>query len=323
MPAKRGARVFGRGAVGNMKCPHPANDRRRGNAKRPHPANGRRRGKMKRPHPANDRRKTAKGSTMSARRAKPTATHDLPLPVRPAFRRSFLDFERGIRMGGLAPNERITQIIKMLLKDRHAQDFVIDKWGRGRYWQWICWLPRANRDAKPRSSGYNFSCAKFFVALDRDRRELQAGLQIERATVHRGRGPAREVTLRDDWDYHRLMANLRSGTPLARELRRLAVDEGFTVYVGNTPARRATFRGRGWRGPAAVRRALEAVPDDDWGWFQVYYPTPEKELDRMTGDEIVATVLAVFDEVTPAMNHVMTEPCLRTRSPRGRNGETP
>ena len=56
-------------------------------------------------------------------------------------------------MGGLAPNERITQIIKMYLKDRHDQPFLIDKWGRGVYWRWISWLPRANRDAKPLSSG--------------------------------------------------------------------------------------------------------------------------------------------------------------------------
>ena len=100
----------------------------------------------------------------------------LPLPVRPAFRREFLDFERGIRMGNLEPHERITQIVKMHLAERYGQDFLIDKWGRGRYWQWICWLPRANRDAKPKSSGHSFASAKFFISLDRTRRELHAGL---------------------------------------------------------------------------------------------------------------------------------------------------
>lgn len=230
-----------------------------------------------------------------------------PLPVRPAFKRAFLDFERGIRMGRLAPNERITQIIKMHLKERHRQDFLIDKWGRGRYWQWICWLVRANRDAKPRSSGYSFSCAKFFVSLDREDRELHAGLQIERASVHRGRGPAPDVCLADDWDWHRMVAGLERGAPLAKELRRLAVEEGFTIHVGNTPARRATFRGRGWRGPAAARKAIDAIPDDSWGWFQVYYPTSEKDLDAMRGGEIIATVMAVFDELAPAMNLVMQD----------------
>ena len=68
---------------------------------------------------------------------------EIPLGVRPAFKREFLDFERGIRMGGLEPNERITQIVKAHLVARHGQPFIIDKWGRGRFWRWICWLPRA------------------------------------------------------------------------------------------------------------------------------------------------------------------------------------
>jgi len=110
------------------------------------------------------------------------------LPVRPAFKREFINPERGIRMGRLEPNERITQIVKAHLVARHNQPFVIDKWGRGRWWRWICWLPRANRDAKPISSGYNFSCAKFFLSVDAGDRCLQAGLQIERASVHPGRG---------------------------------------------------------------------------------------------------------------------------------------
>ena len=33
---------------------------------------------------------------------------------------------------------------------------VTDRWGRGVYWQWICWLPRANRQAKPVSHDVNF-----------------------------------------------------------------------------------------------------------------------------------------------------------------------
>ena len=76
-----------------------------------------------------------------------------PLPVRPAFKREFLDFERGIRMGGLEPHERITQIVKARLVEKHGRDLVIDKWGRGRFWQWICWIVRENRDSKPISGG--------------------------------------------------------------------------------------------------------------------------------------------------------------------------
>jgi hypothetical protein len=52
-----------------------------------------------------------------------------PLPVRPAFKRAFLDFERGIRMGNLEPHERITQIIKVSLMERHQHDFIWARFG--------------------------------------------------------------------------------------------------------------------------------------------------------------------------------------------------
>jgi hypothetical protein len=233
-----------------------------------------------------------------------------PLPVRPAFKRAFLDFERGIRMGNLEPEERITQIIKYHLVQRHRRDFIIDKWGRGVYWQWICWVVRANREAKPISGGYNFSCAKFFVSLDREDRSLKAGMQIERAYVRRGHGPADEVYAEEDWDFYRLLKGLRKGSPLEKELRRLVGVEGFTAYVGGTSGKDLALRGRRWGGAAAFRRACQKIPPDSWGWFQLYYATPEKELDAMDGGEIIAAILAIFDEVTPAMNLVMDEPFL-------------
>jgi hypothetical protein len=62
---------------------------------------------------------------------------------------------------------------------------------------------------------------------------------------------------------------------------------------------------------AAVRRACQRIPGDSWGWFQAYYAIPEKELQEMDGSEIVATVLAIFGEVAPLMDLVMTEPCLK------------
>jgi hypothetical protein len=234
-----------------------------------------------------------------------------PLPPKPAFKRTFLDFERGIRMGGLEPEERITQILKYALMQRHGRDFVIDKWGRGRYWQWICWVVRENREAKPISSGYNFGCAKFFIDLDGDLRRMEAGMQIERARLRQGRGRPDEVYAEKDWDFHRLVAGLRKGSPLEAELERLVVREGFTAHVGGSEGGGKTFRGPKWRGAAAVRRACLAVPDDAWGWFQLYYPIPEKELDAMDGGEIVAAVLAIFGEVAPAMNLVMDKPFLK------------
>ena len=55
-------------------------------------------------------------------------------PISPAFRAEFLDFDRGIRMGHLEPNERITQILKAFLADRHGIRFIID---RGYYNHWF------------------------------------------------------------------------------------------------------------------------------------------------------------------------------------------
>jgi hypothetical protein len=234
-----------------------------------------------------------------------------PLPVRPAFKREFLDFERGIRMGGLEPHERITQIVKAGLLEQHGQDLVIDKWGRGRFWQWICWIVRANRDSKPISGGLSFASAKFFVSLEQDDRTLDAGLQIERGRLRTGRRKPGEVYAAEDWDFYRLLEGLRKGTPLAAELDRLIRVEGFTANVGGTWDASHSFSGPKWPGPAAVRRACESVPPDAWGWFQVCYPTPEKELAKMDGAEIVATILAIFDEVTPLMNLVMDKPYLK------------
>jgi len=243
------------------------------------------------------------------------ASNNLPLPLKPAFRREFLDFERGIRMGGLEPNERITQILKAALLARHGQPFIIDKWGRGRYWRWICWLPRANRDSKTVSAGYNFSCAKFFTSLDLEDETLDSGLQIERALVRRGRAAADEVYLEDDWDWHRLLNGLRKGGPLEAELKRLVGREGFTATAGPF-SNMTVFEGSKWGGVAAVRKACRAIPDNEWGGFQLLYPISRKELQAMSGSEIVAAVLAIFDEVTPTMNLVMSLPCLKERAMR-------
>jgi hypothetical protein len=62
---------------------------------------------------------------------------------------------------------------------------------------------------------------------------------------------------------------------------------------------------------AAVRRACTRIPATEWGGFQLYYPMCEKDVREMSGAEIVAAILAVFDEVAPAMNLIMQEPHLR------------
>ena len=57
------------------------------------------------------------------------------VPTGAAFRPEWIDFEHGIRVGNLEPHERITQILKHGLEQRHGVKFVTDRWGRGVHWQ--------------------------------------------------------------------------------------------------------------------------------------------------------------------------------------------
>jgi len=226
-------------------------------------------------------------------------------PVDPAwsagrvgFRASFLDFERGIRVGNLEPDERITRILKTGLESRFSTPFVTERWGRGVYWQWIGYLARENRSAKPVSSGVSFGCSKFFVSLDTDERRFKCGMQVERGYVRPPAGFA-ACRLRSDWDWHRLLAGLEPRRPLARELARLAGD-GFEIHAGS------------WRDPHVftgprlapahrVKERLLQASGRDWCGFQVYYALGEDEVRSTPGTELVDVMFAVFDEVAPAL----------------------
>ena len=234
--------------------------------------------------------------------------------VRPQFSPAYLDFERGIRMGNLEPHQRITRILRHWFEQRHGTPFITDRWGRGVYWQWICWLPVENRRAKPQSSKYNFGCAKFYITLDRDERTFEAGVQIERAPT---RPSGDDVQARPDWDFFALVRGLRRGSPLAAELARLVGREGFTVRAGPFSEQRS-FTCENYSGPAPLARACRNMPPDAWGGFQLCYVFPKDEILAMTGGEIVGALQAVFDELVPAMNLVMTVPCLKAQQNVGR-----
>jgi len=224
------------------------------------------------------------------------------LPTGEAFRPEWIDFERGIRVGNLEPHERITQILKYGLEQRHAVKFVTDRWGRGVYWQWICWLPRPNREAKPISSGTNFGCAKFYITQDREARVFQSGMAVERGYASE-RPSLAGARLEKDWDWHRLMAGCRAGTLLDEELKRLVCREGFVIGVAGSRFTKANFRGA-----AQVKAAAAKAPRDDWAGFSLFYPMREAEVRACTGYELMQAVCGVFAEVTPAMNLCMQVP---------------
>jgi hypothetical protein len=227
------------------------------------------------------------------------------LPNGEAFRRKWIDFHRGIRVGNLEPHERITQILKFHLETKYRTPFVTDRWGRGVYWQWICWLPRANREAKPVSHNVNFGCAKLFISVEREKKIFKAGLQIERG-YEQGPEPYPGCLLKRDWDWHRLV---KFSKPLDAELRRLILREGFVTEIGEWETN-AVFTKKNFRSSRQMRAVLDNSPRREWVGFQLYYPMPECEVRAGNGYELVQAVCGVFDEVVPAMNCCMTVPLM-------------
>ena len=245
-------------------------------------------------------------------RNRPTSRDWLPLaktaggaaevPTGEAFHPAWIDFERGIRVGNLEPHERITRIIKHRLEERYTTPFVTDRWGRGVYWQWICWVPRENREAKPISHGVNFGCAKLYISIDKTRRVFPFGLSVERG-VQKGRPAFPGILLREDWDWHRLMKQCVKGSPLDAELSRLVRREGFTAGIVGQAG--ASFTSANFRSAGQLRAAAAKAPAGSWAGFDLFYPMPEKEVLAASGWEIVQAVLGAFSEVVPLMNMCM------------------
>jgi hypothetical protein len=240
-----------------------------------------------------------------------------PTAIIAGFRPEYLDFERGIRVGNLEEHERITRILKLALEARYAQPFVTERWGRGVFWQWIGFLPRANRTAKPLSSDVSFGCSKFYLTVDRDTRVFQCGLQIERGMVKAPRD-SRAFQLREDWDWNRMIKALKPRGEMERELTRLLGD-GFRLHGGAWDADSVNFSRADFPGARKLRRELEAAPEDGWAAFQVFFPMSESEVRGSTGLDLVESMLAVFDEVVPVMNlsmQIRLEQCGDAERPR-------
>ena len=224
-----------------------------------------------------------------------------------AFRPEYLDFRRGIHVGNLEDNERITRILKLALESRYGQPFVTERWGRGVYWQWIGYLPRLSRDAMPLSSHVSFGCSKFFLSVDTDEKLFKCGMQVERGYVKAPRGN-RECQLQSDWDWHRLLRSLRPGSAMERELKRLVLREGFVLRGGSWETESASISRANFPSLVSLRRLLAAAPAAHWAGFQIYYPMSEGEVQSSTGVDLVEAMLAVFGEVTPAMNLCLQVP---------------
>lgn len=219
------------------------------------------------------------------------------------FLPEFLDFQKGIHVGNLEENQRITRILKLALEARYQESFVTERFGRGVYWQWIGFLPRANRDAKPISSKVSFGCSKFYLTMDTDERLFKCGFSVERGMI---RPPADfpKIGLKPDWDWHRLLRCLTPSGEMERQLKRLVLREGFRVEAGNWD-HSLTIGKSTFPSMASLKKALKSSPPAEWAGFQVYYPMPEKEVQSSSGVDLIEAMMAIFEEVTPAMNLCM------------------
>jgi hypothetical protein len=219
------------------------------------------------------------------------------------FQPDYLDFQRGIHVGNLEDNQRITRILKLALEARYRESFVTERYGRGVYWQWIGFLPRSNRSAKPLSSKVSFGCAKFFLTVDTDERCFKCGFSVERGMIE-APPDFPKIGLKPDWDWHRMLKALKPAGPMARELKRLVFREGFRVEAGGWDGRQVLGKSN-FPSMPKLKESLENAPPASWAGFQVYYPMPEREVRSSTGVDLIESMMAVFEEVTPAMNLCM------------------
>lgn len=183
------------------------------------------------------------------------------------FRPEFLDFQRGIRVGNLKDYERITRILKLALEARYSEPFVTERYGRGVFWRWIGYVPRANREAKPISSDSSFGSSKYFLMEDTDEQVFKCGMQVERGYIRAPR-ESRRWRLESDWDWHRLLAALKRKSAMERELKRLVLREGFMLYAGSWEEP-AYFGRPDFPGMLKLRRVLEDAPKNWWTGFQL------------------------------------------------------
>jgi len=219
------------------------------------------------------------------------------------FRPEFLDFKRGIRVGNLEENERITRILKLALESRYGQPFVTERWGRGVHWRWIAFLAKANREAKPLSSHVSFGCAKFFISLEPEEEVFKSGVQVERGFLKAPRG-YRNWQLQTDWDWNRLLQALKPDSPMEKEIARL-LGEGFHLHAGSWGAESSVIERASYPGAAKLKKRLRTAPAGNWAGFQLYYPMSETEVRAAPGADLVDSMLAVFEELTPTLNLCM------------------
>ena len=91
---------------------------------------------------------------------------------------------------------------------------------------------------------------------------------------------------------------------MARELRRLVMVEDFRIDAGGWEDRLAVTKSK-FPSMPRLKKVLDDAPGASWAGFQVYYPMPEEEVRGSSGVDLIEAMMAIFEEVTPAMNQCM------------------
>ena len=79
------------------------------------------------------------------------------------------------------------------------------------------------------------------------------------------------------------------------------------IEAGNFDNRQ-TFGKNNLPAISKIKRILKGAPAEDWAGFQVYYPMSEREVRSASGVDLIESMMAIFAEVTPAMNLCMQVP---------------
>jgi hypothetical protein len=56
---------------------------------------------------------------------------------------------------------------------------------------------------------------------------------------------------------------------------------------------------------AQLKKILAGAPAAEWAGFQIYYPMTNEEVLESSGVDLIESMMAIFNEVTPAMNLCM------------------
>lgn len=220
------------------------------------------------------------------------------------FKTQWIDFKKGIRVGHLEEDQRITQILKKCLFKVFNEDFLVDHWGRGLFWSYIWFCPRANLKAKNFKGPGQFPSAKYFIGIDSDRSLFVSGLYVE-SGYNKSEEPRYQRN--SDWDWNRFVAKLKKDSTFQKEIQRLIFEESFELVIGFEENLKI-FNRENFKDVKSICNEIEKRLKEDWVVVQIYYPLSEKEVKSMKGSELIQATMGIWSESSNLMNACLQIP---------------